>query len=65
MKNTDDKTEIQDEKINRIIKAGIASKKKDPESDLTPLSYQRIEGYIIDCENTIMRLGGKLPRVIY
>ena len=58
-------SEIQSETIRRIINAGIESKKQDPLSDLTPLSYKNLKAYIISCESTIINMGGELPKVFH
>lgn len=56
---------IKSPKIRKIIEAGIAGKRQDLTCDLTPLSYQRIESYIVRLENKVILLGGELPKVIY
>ena len=64
--SVDENTEkIQSNKIRRIIEAGISGKKMDQTCDLTPLSYQRLENYIVNLENKVILLGGELPKVIY
>lgn len=60
-----EKEHIQTEKIRKIIEAGISGKKKDVTCDLTPLSYQKIEAYIIHLENKVVLLRGELPKVVY
>lgn len=57
--------QIKAEKIRRIIEAGIQSKKGDPQSDLTPLSYKRLEDYIVFLEEKVIQLGGEIPKVVY
>ncbi len=58
-------SEIRADRIRRIIEAGVEAKKNDPSSDLTPLSYRKVEEYIIHLENKIINLGGELPKVVY
>lgn len=56
--------EIHDEKIRAIIAAGIRGKVTDPRTDLTSLSYRRIEKYIISLEEKVIESGDSLPTVV-
>lgn len=55
---------IKNEKIRSLINTGIKSKKKDPLSDFTPLSYKRLELYIEELEVQVIESGKLLPKVV-